>query len=89
MICHKSIRGQIYYHNTNYNINTNNTTLELVDYAANTQKFTITPGNYTVTTFLTALSAALANSANIFLGMTVTYSDLTTCLHLHVQILIY
>ena len=40
--------------NTNYNTDTNNNTLVLVDYAANTQTFTITPGNYTVTTFLTA-----------------------------------
>ena len=63
--------------NTNYNINTYNNTLVLVDYAANTQTFTITPGNYTVTTFLTALSTTLANGANNFLGITVTYSDLT------------
>jgi len=72
--------------NTNYNINTYNNTLVLVDYASNTQTFTITPGNYTVTTFLTALNAALANGANNFLGITVTYSDLTnmftfTCPH--------
>ena len=37
--------------NTNYNINTYNNKLVLVDYANNTQTFTITPGNYTVTTF--------------------------------------
>ena len=63
--------------NTNYNINTYNNTLVLVDYANNTQTFTITPGNYTVTTFLTALNAALANGANNFLSITVTYSSIT------------
>ena len=63
--------------NTNYNINTYNNTLVLVDYASNTQTFTVSPGNYTVTTFLTALNAALANGANNFLGMTATYSDIT------------
>jgi hypothetical protein len=64
--------------NTNYNINTYNNTLVLVDYANNTQTFTITPGNYTVTTFLTALNAVLANGINNFVGITVTYSDLTS-----------
>ena len=63
--------------NTNYNINTYNNKLVLVDNAANTQTFTITPGNYTVTTFLTALNAQLANGVNNFLGITVTYSDIT------------
>ena len=43
-----------------------------VDNAGNTQTFTITPGNYTVTTFLTALNAQLANGINNFLGITVT-----------------
>ena len=51
---------------TNYNVNTYNNTLVLVDYANNTQTFTITPGNYTVTTFLTALNAQLVTGANIF-----------------------
>ena len=63
--------------NTNYNVNTYNNTLVFVDYASNTQTFTITPENYTVTMFLTALNAALANGANNFLGITATYSDLT------------
>ena len=57
--------------NTNYNINVYNNTLVLVDNAANTFTFTITPGNYTVTTFLTALNAKLATGANNFLGITV------------------
>ena len=52
--------------NYNYNINTYNNNLVLVDYAGNTQTFTITPGNYTVTTFLTALNAQLANGVNNF-----------------------
>jgi len=64
--------------NTNYNINTSNNTLVLVDFASNTQTFTITPGNYTVTTFLTALNAVLANGINNFVNITVTYSDLTS-----------
>ena len=52
--------------------------LVLVDYAGNTQTFTITPGNYTVTTFLTALNAQLANGVNNFLGITATLSELTS-----------
>ena len=72
--------------NTNYNINSYNNTLALVDYAGNTFTFTITPGNYTVTTFLVALNAKLATGANNFLGITATYSDITnkftfTCPH--------
>ena len=72
--------------NTNYNINTYNNTLVLVDNAANTFTFTITPGNYTVTSFLVALNAKLATGANNFLGITATYSDITnkftfTCPH--------
>ena len=68
-----------------YHLRLNNT-LVLVDYASNTQTFTITPGNYTVTTFLTALNNVLANGANNFLGITATDSDLTnkftfTCPH--------
>ena len=64
--------------NTNHNIitYTSNNKLVLVDYAGNTQTFTITPGNYTVTSFLTALNAQLANGVNNFLGITATYSDL-------------
>ena len=58
----------------------------LVNNSGNTQTFTITPGNYTVITFLTALNAQLANGVNNFLGITATYSDLTskftfTCPH--------
>ena len=52
--------------NTNYNINKNNNKLVRVDYANNTETFTITPGNYTVTTFLTALNTAFSNSTNNF-----------------------
>ena len=58
-------------------LNTNNNTLVLVDYANNTQTFTITPGNYTVTTFLTALNTAFSNAANNFSTLTATYSDIT------------
>ena len=72
--------------NTNYNINVYNNTLVLVDNAANTFTFTITPGNYTVTSFLVALNAKLATGANNFLGITAKYSDITnkftfTCPH--------
>ena len=48
----------------------------LVDYFNNMQSTTITLGNYTVTLVLTALTAALANGANNFLGMTATYNDI-------------
>jgi hypothetical protein len=63
--------------NTNYNINAYNNTLVFIDYAGNTQTYTITPGNYTVTTFLTALNVQLATGINNFLGITATYSDIT------------
>jgi hypothetical protein len=63
--------------NTNYNINSYNNMLILVDYFGNTQTYTITPGNYTVTTFLTALNVQLATGVNNFLGITATYSDIT------------
>ena len=43
-----------------------NNKLVLVENAANTQTFTINPGNYTVTTFLIPLNTALANGVNIF-----------------------
>ena len=71
--------------NTNYNINAYNNTLVLVDNAANTFTFTITPGNYTVTSFLVALNAKLATGANNFLGITATYSDLTKKIHIHMS----
>ena len=72
--------------NTNYNINVYNNTLVLVDYAGNTSTYTITPGNYTVTTFLTTLNTKLATGVNNFAGLTATYNDITykftfTCQH--------
>ena len=63
--------------NTNYNINTNNNTLVLVDYANNTETFTIIPGNNTVTTFLTALNTAFSNATGNFSTLTATYNDVT------------
>ena len=64
--------------NTNYNINTNNNNaLVLVDYANNTQTFIIIPGNYTATTFLTALNTGFSNAANNFNTLTATCSDIT------------
>ena len=52
--------------NTDYNINTNNNTLVLQDHTGTSQTITITPGNYTVSTFMTALNTAFATAAGNF-----------------------
>ena len=52
--------------NIKYSINTYNNKLVLVENANNAQTFPITPGNYTVTSFLTVLNAVLVNSVNNF-----------------------
>ena len=52
--------------NTDYNINENNNTLVLQDYNSVSQSFTITPGNYTVSTLMTALNTALQQVLVIF-----------------------
>ena len=63
--------------NTNYNIYAYNNTLVLIDYAGNTFTYTITPGNYTVTTFLVALNAQLLTGTANFSNIVATYSDIT------------
>ena len=64
--------------NTNYNINTSNNTLILTDKTGVNVPFTITPGNYTVSTFMTALNAQLQACATVsFKSIVVTYSDTT------------
>ena len=63
--------------NTKYTINSYHYTLVLIDYAGNTQTYTLTPGNYTVTTFLTALNVQLLTGTAIFSNIVATYSDIT------------
>ena len=67
--------------NMNYFINWYNNTLGLVDYVGNTQFYTITPGNYTVT-FLRVLNAQLLTGTANFLNIVATYSDITNKLTL-------
>ena len=61
--------------NTDYNINANNNTLVLQDYNNVSQTFTITPGNYTVSTLMTALNTAFTAGVGNFQNIIVTYSD--------------
>ena len=49
----------------------------LVDNAANTLSLSITPWNYTVASFLTALNVKLATGIKNVLGIVATYSDIT------------
>ena len=60
------------------NINTNNNTLVLTDKTGTNTTFTITPGNYTVSSFMIALNTAVqAATTAAFKGIVVTYSDFT------------
>ena len=63
--------------NTDYNINASNNTLVLQDYNNVSQSFTITPGNYTVSTLMTALNTAFTAGVGNFQNIIVTYSDTT------------
>ena len=49
----------------------------LQDYLGLTQTITITAGNYTVSSLMTALNTAFASAAGNFQNITVTYSDIT------------
>ena len=60
--------------NTNYNMNSSNNTLILIDSHFIQETFTITPGNYTVTELRDALNAKFAAATNVsYHGITVTY----------------
>ena len=60
--------------NTNYNINTSNNSLVLMDSHFIQETFTITPGNYTVNELKDALNAKFAAATNAsYHGITVTY----------------
>ena len=62
--------------NTNYNINTSNYTLILTAKSGVNATFTVTPGNYTVSSFMTALYAQFQASTTVsFQSIVVTYSD--------------
>ena len=64
--------------NTDYNISKNNNTLVLTDKTGTNTPFTVTPGNYTVSSFMTALNAAFQAATTVsFRGIVVTYSDIT------------
>ena len=64
--------------NTDYNINDTNNTLVLQDHLGVSQSITITKGNYTVSSLMTALNARFAALVgNNFANVTVTYSDIT------------
>ena len=60
--------------NTNYNINSSNNTLVLMDSHFIQETFTITAGNYTVTELRDALNVKFAAATNVsYHGITVTY----------------
>ena len=64
--------------NTNFNINTSNNTLTLLDKSFVAETFTVTPGNYTVTQLKDALNTlfSIATTAS-YQDMTVAYNDMT------------
>ena len=51
--------------NTNYNINTSNNSLVLMDSSGTSETITIDPGNYTVTTLKDALNENFANTIQL------------------------
>ena len=64
--------------NTDYNINTSNNKLVLQDYTGASQTINITPGNYTVSTLMTAFNAVTAAlPAGNFKNIIITYSDIS------------
>ena len=63
--------------NTNYNINTSNNTLVLVDSSMVVTTFEVTPGNYTVTSLMTELNSKF-NPLNLTdQTVKITYNDTT------------
>ena len=64
--------------NTNFNINTSNNTLTLLDSSLVPETFTVTPGNYTVTQLKDALNTLFADADTpSYQGITVAYNDIT------------
>ena len=64
--------------NTNFNINSTNNTLVLLDVGLIEETFTITPGNYTVSQLKDALNTAFSNvDTASYQGITVSYNDIT------------
>ena len=64
--------------NTNYNINTSSNALVFTGKSCVNFPFAVTPGNYTVSLFMTALNAQIQACATVsFKSIVVTYSDIT------------
>ena len=65
--------------NTNYNINSTNNTLILIDSSGTSQTLTITPGNYTVTQLNASFTSTIASAttAASYKNITVTYNPIT------------
>ena len=64
--------------NTNFNINSSNNSLVLLDRSLVPETFTITPGNYTVSQLKDALNTAFSvASTPSYQGITVSYNDIT------------
>ena len=64
--------------NTNYNINSSNNKLVLIDSSNTDESLTITPGNYTITQFNTALTNAIAGAATAnYKNIMATYNAIT------------
>ena len=70
-------RNELTITNTEYNINGNNNTLVLQDYAGASQSFTIQVGNYTVSTLMSALNSAFVQGVGNFQSIIVPFSDCT------------
>ena len=63
--------------NTNFNINSTNNTLVLLDVGLIEETFTITPGNYTVSQLKDALNTAFSNADTAsYQGITVSYNNI-------------
>ena len=64
--------------NTNFNINSSNNTLVLLDVGLIQEIFTIIPGNYTDNQLKDALNTAFSNAYTpLYQGITVSYNDIT------------
>ena len=73
--------------NTNYNINTSNNKLVLLDSSMAATTYTVTPGNYTVTELMTELNSQFNPTDLVDQTVKITYNDTTSkCMFiLHIQ----
>ena len=71
-------RNELTIPNTQYNINSSNNSLTLIDIAAISETITIEEGNYTVSQLKEKLTTEFSNAVRVsFRGITVNYDDKT------------